>query len=434
MSSVEAMSRPDHVPSYYAASANPHPAYPVLARSVACDVCVVGGGYTGLSAALHLAERGLDVVLLEAARVGWGASGRNGGQINPGFAPGMAATMRLVGRDDARRLWAMAEEAKAMIAARVERHGIECDLAEGYIHAASKPGHMAAIEAEARLLRGEFAYDRLRVIGRDEAHAATGSTRFAGAMVDRGSGHLHPLNYALGLAAAAAAAGVRIHEGSRVLAIETGARPVARTGRGEVRARHLLLAGNAYLGRLAPRLAGRIMPVGTYILATAPLGQARADALIPGREAVCDSSFVLDYFRLSADHRMLFGGRVSYLGRESWPGLAGAMRRRMLRTYPELADVTVDYLWGGHVAISRNRLPDIGRLDGAVYYAQGFSGQGVALTGLAGKLIAEAIAGTAERFDVFARIGHRRFPGGPALRLPSLVLATTWYRLRDLLS
>ena len=422
-----------HVASYYAATANPHASHPQLTADIDCDVCVVGAGFTGLSAALNLAERGYDVVVLEAERVGWGASGRNGGQINTGYSPGMAAARRLLGPDDAEHLWDMAEEAKTIIVDRVERHRIACDLTFGFLYAASKPAHMDDFRDEQRLMEEVYDYRKLRLLDRAEACAAMGTERFAGALSDSGAGHLHPLNYVLGLAEAAVAAGARIFEDSAVVGIETGTRPSARTERGQVRARHLILAGNAYLGGLAPRIRPRVMPVGTFILATEPMGEERARALIPGNEAICDSNFVLDYFRLSADHRMLFGGRVSYGGTEAPPSLADIMRKRMLRTYPQLADLRADYVWGGFVAITMNRLPDIGRLDGSVYYAQGFSGQGVALTGLAGKLLAEAVAGTAERFDVFGRIRHRPFPGGSLLRTPILVLATTWYRMRDLL-
>lgn len=419
--------------SYYEASANPRRDFPALSGDVTTDVCVIGGGYTGLSAALHLAERGYRVVLLEAERIGFGASGRNGGQITTGYAPGMARTIAIAGREAASAMFAIAEEAKSMIAERVSRHRIDCELTYGYLHAAAKPGHMSELAEEARLLSEDFGYPGLELIGSAEAAERVGTDRFAGALFDPGSGHLHPLNYALGLGAAAGAAGVRIHEKTRAEAIAEGQKAIVRTAQGRVQAEFVVLAGNAYLGDLEPRIKRRIMPVGTYILATEPLGEARAGRLIPGNEAVCDTNFVLDYFRLSGDRRMLFGGRVSYLGRESPRNLLSVMRRRMLRTYPDLADARVAYIWGGHVAITRNRLPHLGRVGRSIYFAQGFSGQGVALTGVAGKLIAEAIAGTAERFDVFQRIRHREFPGGRRLRTPILLLATTWYRLRDML-
>lgn len=426
-----------HIRSWYADTANPHPAHPVLAEELECDACVVGGGYTGLMAALELAERGWNVVLLEAERVGWGASGRNGGQIITGYNKSMADIAGRVGADDARRLWELGEEAKALLRDRVERHGIRCSLTWGFVLAALKERHVAELaEAEAELRDG-YGYQGLRRLDRAALAEFVRSPVYAGGLYDPGSGHLHPLNYALGLADACAAAGVRIFEGSRVVTIDTGPRPGATTDRGRVRARLLVLAGNAYLngapGRpLVPGLAGTVMPVATYILATEPLGAERARALLPHDVAVSDMNFVLNYFRRTDDHRLLFGGGVSYSGRDL-PGVELGMRRKMLRVFPDLAGVKTSHMWGGWVAITANRLPHFGRLSPTTYFAHGYSGHGVALAGIAGRLIAEAAAGTAERFDVFTRIPHLAFPGGRRLRTPALVLAMLWFRLRDLL-
>ncbi len=426
------MSRPEHVPSYYAATAIGAPDCPPLAGEVLADVCVVGAGYTGLSAALNLVERGYSVVVLEAARIGWGASGRNGGQICSGYAPGMKKIADWVGLDDAKKLWAMAEEAKAIIRDRAVRHAIPCDLKPGYLHGAVRARHMAALEAEVELLTGTYGYREARLMGRAEVESIVATRAYHGALYDAGAGHLHPLNYCLGLARAAIGAGVRIFEGSRVERIDRGDLPVAHSAQGSVRARFILLAGNAYLGDLMPAIRSKIMPVSTYVAATAPLGEERARALIRNDCAVSDTKFVLDYYRRSADHRLLFGGRVSYTTLPP-ANLAQAMRRSMLAVYPQLADVTFDQVWGGNVAITAERTPHLGRLGGNVYFAHGFSGMGVALTGIAGKVVAEAIAGTAERLDVFARLPHTTFFGGKLLRTPTLALAMTWFRLRDLL-
>jgi gamma-glutamylputrescine oxidase len=291
---------------------------------------------------------------------------------------------------------------------------------------------MPDLAREAALVADAFGYPGMRLVGPEEVRTMVGSARFAGGLFDADAGHLHPLNYCLGLAEAALAAGARIFEASRVTRLDAGAAPSLRTAGGLVRAGHVVLAGNAYMAGLAPAIERHILPIGTYILATQPLGEARARRLIPGDIAVSDSNFVLDYFRCSADHRLLFGGRVSYTGREP-RDLAGVMRRRMLRTFPELTDVGVHSVWGGQVDITWNRMPDFGRIGPAVWYAQGFSGQGLALTTLAGALLAEAISGSMERFDLFARIPHRPFPGGLRLRRPLLALAMLWYRLRDLL-
>ncbi len=424
------------VRSWYAATANPHPDRPPLDGERRCDVVVVGGGFTGLSTALNLAETGYDVVLLEARRVGWGASGRNGGQIVGGYNRSMGQIARLIGGDGARALWDMNEEAKAIIGDRVARHAIGCDLKWGYLLAAIKRRHLDELRHTADDWAA-YGYRRARLVDAEAVRDIVACPHYVGGLVDDGGGQLHPLNYALGLAAAAETAGVRIFERSPVERLDgDGPTVVARTAQGDVRARFAALAGNAYLPALSPA-AGRamrrkIMPVGTSIIATEPLGGARAAALIPAGVAVADVNFVLNYYRLSADHRMLFGGGVSYSTVDR-PDLARSLKRTMSRYFPSLAAVRIDYVWGGHVAITVSRLPHFGRVAPNVFFAQGFSGHGVALTGLAGRLMAEAIAGTAERFDVFARIPHRPFPGGGALRTPALVLAMRWYRLRDLL-
>ncbi|CAO3374803.1 NAD(P)/FAD-dependent oxidoreductase [Azospirillum argentinense] len=426
------MQTSSHIRSWYADTATPHPQHPALEGTLSCDVCVVGGGYTGLMTALELAERGYDVVLLEANRVGWGASGRNGGQIITGYNKSMSTIERWVGKEDARRLWDLGEESKALLAERVARHAIPCDLTWGFAHAALKPRHLDDVAAMEREMRDGYGYTKVRALDREAMRAVVGSDAYVGGLADDGSGHLHPLNYALGLAAAAARAGVRLFEDSRVTTIDTGDRPVATTAKGRVEARFLVLAGNAYLGALAPLLSSVVMPVATYMIATEPLGEATATSLLPTNLAISDMNFVLNYFRRSADHRLLFGGGVSYSGMDA-PGLKIAMRAKMLAVFPQLRGAAVDHFWGGHVAITMNRMPQVGRLTPTTCFAHGYSGHGVALAGMAGRVMAEAIRGTAERFDVFARVPHLPFPGGRRFRTPALVLAMLWFRLRDLL-
>jgi len=420
-----------HPRSWYAHTANPAPDRPPLAGDLDVDVCVVGAGYTGLVAAIHLAERGFKVAVLEAERVGWGASGRNGGQLITGYNKPVSTLARWVGPEDARHLWDMSEEAKGIVAGLVDRFGIDCDLKWGYLLAGLKPRHMGELAEWRDELEG-LGYHRTRLLDRAQIREAVASDRYVGGLIDEGSGQLHPLNYCLGLAAAAESLGVRIFEGSKVTAIDTGPRPWARTGGGTVRAQFLLLAGNAYLGGLVPKLRQRIMPVATYMVATEVLGENRAKALIPGGQAVADVNFVLNYYRRSKDHRLLFGGGVSYSGLDR-PDLKQALRRTMVHYFPQLRDVGIDHVWGGHVAITLNRTPHLGRLSSSTLFAQGYSGHGVALTAVCGRLLAEAVAGQAERFDIFARIPHAPFPGPGPLKTPALVLAMLWYRLRDLL-
>jgi gamma-glutamylputrescine oxidase len=424
--------------SYYAASAHPAPDRPALAGSLDCDVCVVGGGIAGCSAALHLAERGYRVALLEENRIGWGASGRSGGQAIFGLAAPQAKVTRLVGADAARIVWDVTVEALALIRELIARHQIDCDWAEGYMLTAIKQRHDAEIRSELEELRDHYQYRSVRYMPRDEVRSVVATDRYISALYDSQSGHLHPLNYTLGLAAAAERAGVQIFEGTRALDFTntagsaTGGTARIRTPNGEVRSRFVVLCGNVYLGDTARSLTSKIMAVATYIVATERLGADRARGLIANNAAVSDMNWVLDYFRLSADHRLLFGGRVNYSGLTSFDA-PNATRARMLRVFPQLSDVGIEFAWGGDVDITLNRAPHFGRLAPNVYFLQGFSGHGIALTGIAGKLVAEAISGTAERFDVFARIPHANFPGGAALRRPALVLAMLYYRIKDLL-
>ncbi len=417
-------------PTWYEASARTNPTWPALDGDVRADVCVIGGGYTGLSCALHLAERGFCVVLLEARRIGNGASGRNGGQLGSGHRRDQPTLERELGEERARLLWSMAEEAKALVRDRVARHGIECDLKPGIAIAAHRPRHARALVREADHLRARYGYDQIEVLDRAALRAEVDSGDFWGGLLDRGAGHLHPLNYARGLARAAADAGVDIYEGTPVTGLATGASCTISAGPHTVTADAVVLGCNGYLDALDPGCGKRVMPINNFILATEPLGEERARALIPNDVAVVDTRFVVNYFRLSADGRLLFGGGETASSR--LPADPGPLVRRcMLRIFPQLADVGVDHVWGGTLAITRTRMPSIGRLPSGLYYGQGYSGHGVALATLGGALIAEAIAGTLERFDVFARLPQPPFPGGRFLRWPTLALALAYGALRD---
>ncbi len=420
--------------SYYEASVSRPSAAPPLAGAIQADVVVVGAGFSGLSAAIELAERGYSVAVLEADRVCAGASGRNGGQAIVGFASGQSPFEQQLGPQAARSAFDMSLEGIELIDQRIARHNIACDRVSGYLYVADSLRKAKALEAE---MKGMASYGIKTDLttGQDVARHIQ-SDAYCAAAYESVSGHLHPLKYGLGLARAAQALGVQIFEHSAVIGLDRGATLVARTAKGQVHARFGVLAGNCMLGEYGPKVApdvnSRIMPVGTYIVGTSPLDAALCQQLIPSGAAVCDNNFVLDYFRFSADHRMLFGGRVSYSTRTP-ADLENTMRARLGRIFPQLGRVGVDYLWGGFVDISMNRAPDFGRLGDNLYYLQGFSGHGVALTGLAGKLVAESIAGQAERFDVFAALKHRDFPGGALLRTPSLVLGMLYHRIRDAL-
>lgn len=420
----------EHPPSYYAASAKGLVAYPALKGAQSCDVAIIGGGYTGLSAALHLAERGHEVILLEARRVGWGASGRNGGQLHSGQRRDQAELEAMVGRDDAQKLWRIAEEAKALVIDLIRRHDIACDLKFGLLHADHKRRHVAHSRACVEKLCRDYGYDQAEFVGRDAVRAMVASENYHGGWLDRGGAHLHPLNLALGLARAAAAAGARIHEGSAATRIVGGDPVRIETEGGTVSARFLLLACNGHFDGVAPKVERRVMPINNFLIATEPLGEDRARALIRDDVAVSDSRFVVNYFRLSADRRLIFGGGESYSPR--FPkDIAGRVRRRMLRIFPQLSGVRIDHAWGGTLAITPRRLPLFARLTPNVLVAAGYSGHGVGLATLGGQILTEAVAGTLSRFDVMARLPVPAFPGGRLLRWPTLVAAMGWYALRD---
>jgi len=405
-------------------------ACPPLEGEVRADVCVVGGGITGCSAALELAERGYSVVLLEAGEIGYGASGRSGGQILPGLGTDMATVEKALGRERARDIWQLSREAVRLTAERVERHAIPCDLQWGYLHAAVKPRHVRELAEHRERMARDYDYHDLEMLEGDALRERVVTDAYPAALHESAAGHLHPLNYTLGLARAARDAGVVIHEQSAAVAIERGQPASVRTAAGRVTADFVVLGTNAYQAGLVPEMGGRVMRAANYMIATAPLSEDQAAQVLPHNDALSDANFVLDYYRLSGDRRLIYGGEVSYDGREP-KGIQARMDAKIARLFPVLEGISIDYRWGGDVAITLNRAPDFGRLGGNIYYAQGYSGHGMALAGLAGRLMAEAIAGQAERFDAFAAMPHRRFPGGALLRTPLLVLATTFYKLRD---
>ncbi|WP_291728497.1 FAD-binding oxidoreductase [Leisingera sp. F5] len=415
--------------SWYAATATPMDRFPALAGDVVADVCIVGGGYTGLSAALHLAEAGQRVVLLEAHRVGFGASGRNGGQLGSGQRMEQDGLEALMGKADAQKLWQLGEDAKDLVKSLIARHSIDCNLKPGIAHACFSKNEAAHEHAYAEHLQNRYGYDQIEPLDEAGLHAICPSPAYKGGSLDMGAAHLHPLNYALGLARAAAGAGAQICEQSEALDIQEGAQVRVRTAGGTVTAGHLILACNGYLGGLNHQVAARVMPINNFIVATEPLGEDAARVL--ARDvAVADTKFVVNYFRLSHDKRLLFGGGESY-GYRFPADIEATVRKPMQQIFPHTKDVRVDYAWGGTLGITIKRMPYLARLAPNVLTASGYSGHGVGTATHAGQLMAQAIQGQAEGFDTLARVPAPRFPGGPRMRSPLLVLAMTWFALRD---
>ncbi|WP_037587499.1 NAD(P)/FAD-dependent oxidoreductase [Stenoxybacter acetivorans] len=428
----------EHIDSYYTATRNDHIIYPTLAQPLEVETCVIGGGLAGLSAALPLAQAGKSVAVIEGIRMGFGGSGRNGGQVINGWAADMNVIAKAIGFQAAKALWNMSVEAVALLDERVRTLNIDCDWQRGYAHAAVSERHLAGLRTWQQEAQRDYGYDGYQEWDKAKLQTQLASERYVGALYDEDSGHIHPLNYTLGLARSAAAAGAQLFEQTPMIDIlphKGGYR--IHTPNAYIDAQNAVIAVNAFTGSLKSALlrplAAKILPVGTYIIATESLGE-RAAELICNNMAVCDTRFVLDYYRLSADNRLLFGGKVNYSGREpSLEKLKASMRRDMLKVFPQLSDVGIDYAWGGDVDISMNRTPHFGRLADNLYFMQGFSGHGVAATGIGGLVTAEAILGDDSRLRLFELLRHRRFPGGDYLRLPSQWLGVGYHRLLDVL-
>ncbi|HTN32226.1 MAG TPA: FAD-binding oxidoreductase [Pseudomonas sp.] len=418
-----------HPESYYAASANPAPLRPPLREAIDTDVCVIGAGYTGLSTALFLAEQGFRVVVLEAVQVGFGASGRNGGQIVNSYSRDIDVVEQHVAPDQARLIGDMAFEGGRIIRERVERYGIACDLKNGGVFAAFTGRQLANLEEQKRLWE-RFGYSHLELLDERGIRARVSSERYIGGLLDKQGGHLHPLNLALGEAAAFELLGGVIHEHTPAMRIERGANPRVHTPEGQVRAKFLVVAGNAYLGGLLPELAAKSMPCGTQVIATEPLPEELARSLLPQDDCVEDCNYLLDYYRLSADRRLIYGGGVVYGARDP-ANIEAIIRPKLLKTFPQLAKVKIDYAWTGNFLLTLSRLPQVGRIGDNIYYSQGCSGHGVTYTHVAGKVLAEALRGQAERFDAFASLPHYPFPGGRRFQTQFSTLGAWYYSLRD---
>ena len=415
--------------SWYAATANIAADRPTLKGQMTADVCIIGAGYTGLSAARHLAAKGLDVVVVDAHRVGFGASGRNGGQVCSGYNTSMRGLAKKYGADHAQRLWDLAQEAKGDVRKLCQTDIQEANFRPGIAEAAVRANEVGDMHRDAAFLQDTYGHNAIQTLDRATINDLIKTPDYFGGHLDNSAGHIHPLRYTFGLARLAETAGARIFERSEVHHIAHGNMAEVRTGQGRVKASHVILAGNGYLSNLERKVSAKTLPINSFIVATAPLGNAAADVLSQDI-AVSDSKFMLNYYRLSEDKRLLFGGRPSY--KIAFPtDIQTTLAARMTALFPQLGRVQIDYAWGGTLGLTTNRLPAIQRIAPNIVSASGFSGHGVALSGLAGKVMAEAVAGQAGRFDTLADLNPANFPGGAAMRAPILQLALTWYSMRD---
>jgi gamma-glutamylputrescine oxidase len=416
-----------HAPSYYAASANPQPERSSLKGRVDADVCIVGAGYTGLSSALHLAEAGFKVVVVEAAKVGWGASGRNGGQIVHSYSRDIDVIEKTHGKKIGAAMGEMAFEGARVIRERVAKYQIACDLKDGGVYAA-KTAKKAEGLHEHKELWDKFGKLEMQYVDGADIQNYVKTDEYKAILIDPTGGHIHPLNLALGEATAFESLGGVIYEQSPVTKIERGQTAVVRTAQGEVHAKFVIIACNAYIGELEPKLSAKSMPCGTQVVATAPLPNWRD--VLPTDYCVEDTNYLLDYYRLSADKRLIFGGGVVY-GAKDPADIESHIRPNLERTFPQLKGVKIDYAWTGNFLLTLSRLPQVGRLENNIYYAQGCSGHGVTYTHLIGRVLSEAIRGQTERFDVFAGLPHMPFPGGRLFRVPFTAIGALWYDMRD---
>ncbi len=421
----------EHTGSYYAATVNEVTNYPSLEGRQTADVCIIGSGFTGAATALTLAERGYSVAVVEANRVGWGASGRNGGQVINGIS-GSSRMAKKYGESAAEALWAIRWRGNEIIRERVRKYDIQCDLKDGYAEVAVKPKHLEYIEEAYEELEDAGFEHRYEKWDRDETAEKLGTSAFHGAFVNYFDGHIHPLNLCIGEARAAAGLGVRFFEQSPVVNITHGKKAIVNTASGSVEADAVLIAGNAYSQLESRKLSGLVFPAGSYIIGTEPLGDELAESINQKDVAVCDLNEVVDYYRLSADKRLLYGGACNYSGRDP-KDIVAYIRPRMLKVYPQLKDVKIDFQWGGKIGIVPNRVPTVGKVADNVFYSQGYSGHGVCATHTMGEIMADAIGGTLERYDLFANIDHIRIPGSTWFGNQMIALGMMYYKIRDAL-
>lgn len=420
----------DHTTSFYAASANIRTLRPTLTGNLTFDVCVIGAGFSGLSTALHLAEQGHNVAVVEGARIGWGASGRNGGQVVNGLNASLRTINRRYGQDTANFVAGLVMEGGEIIRERVKTYDIQCDYKPTNLFAACTDAHVRELEDRLALWQG-YGLNTQEMVSKNQIRDHVGTDMYAGGMIDHSGGHMHPLNLALGEADAIEKKGGTIFEMSRVVDVDyEAARPVVKTDTGSITCKTVVLCGNAYLGKVVPKLTSRVMPVSTQMMATEQLSDDLAKRLLPTDTCVEDIRYILDYYRLSADNRLLFGGGTVYGGADP-RDIEAKLRKNMNKVFPELVNTKIEHAWSGNFALSFSRVPQMGRLNNNTYFAHGYSGHGVTGSHTFGRILAEAISGDASRYDVFEKVPYIPFPGGRMFRVPYSMIGSWYYSFKD---
>ena len=420
-----------HVKSYYAATANQKLSFDQLRSNIKTQICVIGGGFTGLNTAINLAKKGYEVVLIESEQIGWGASGRNGGQLISGFSFSDHFEKKGI-EDDIKNMWQLGAKSADLVRERISEFSIECDLKDGFIDVATNRKHMDDLINRCSEWNDSGYHHELRLVDEIQVKKYVNSEAYVGGLIDSGSGHIHPLNLCLGEAKAASELGVVIYENTNAIEVSEGSPVKVLTGNGSIEADSIVIAANAYIGGLNKKLRRMVMPAASCIIATEPLSDETAEKIMPSDMAVCDQNTILDYYRLSADKRMLFGGRFNYSGKiPSDDRIKIEIKKRMVSVFPELSDIKVDYAWSGNVAVSLKKIPQLGRIDKNIFYSQGYSGHGVAPTHMAAKVIADAVDGDHEILNLLSSVQHIQLPGGKWFSSPATAIGMMYYQLKD---
>ena len=421
--------------SFYRSSVEDLNSQDQLTSDIDVDICVIGGGLTGISSAINLSKKGYSVILCEARKIGWGASGRNGGQLGIGMRKDQFTIEKKLGLKHAKELWSLGLEAVEDVKNLIKENEIDCHLVNGVMSTACFEKDIDEYKFEIEHMAKNYDFEGYKFFNKEKIREEINSKMYLAGLLNSGSYHLNPLKLTLGLAKVAQKNKVKIFENTPIEKIrEEGDRVQVMSKKGLIRANQVVVACNGYLDSILGSKKNKFMPINNYVVATEPLGEKRARELIKNNYAVCDTRFIIDYYRFSEDWRMIFGGGETFTS-NFVKNATSFVSKRMIKVFPQLQNVKIDYSWGGTLAITVNRLPHFGTLmNNKVSFAFGYSGHGLALSVLAGKLIGENIHGDHERFKFFSDINHMSIPLGSIFRRPIYSSAILYYKIRDYLN